>query len=121
MLYGKVLRSPYPHAKILSINTEKAEQLAGVKAVLTYKNVPGLNRFGIVFPDQPVLCGERVRYVGDAVAAVAAETIEIAQQALQYIEVEYELLPVLDSPHKALQPDAIQLHPEGNILHQTSI
>lgn len=119
MLYGKVLRSPHPHAKILSINTEKAEQLAGVKAVLTYKNVPGLNRFGIVFPDQPVLCGERVRYVGDAVAAVAAETIEIAQQALQYIEVEYELLPVLDSPHKALQPDAIQLHPEGNILHQT--
>lgn len=120
MLYGKVLRSPYPHAKILSIRTDKAKQLAGVKAVLTHEDVPGLNRFGLIFPDQPVFCEEHVRYTGDAIAAVAADSIEIAEQALRYIEVEYEPLPVLDSPTKALQPDAIKLHPEGNILHEAS-
>ena len=120
MLYGKVLRSAYPHAKIISINTKKAKQLAGVRAVLTHEDVPGLNRFGLIFPDQPVFCEEYVRYIGDAVAAVAADTVEIAQRALEYIEVEYEVLPVLDSPDKALLPDAIKLHPEGNILHKAS-
>ena len=120
MLYGKVLRSAYPHAKILSINTEEAKQLAGVRAVLTHENVPGLNRFGLIFPDQPVFCEEYVRYIGDAIAAVAADTVEIAQQALQYIKVEYEVLPVLYSPEKALAPDAIKIHPEGNILHEAS-
>ena len=120
MLYGKVLRSEYPHAKILSIRTEKAKQLEGVKAVLTHEDVPGLNGFGLIFPDQPVFCEDRVRYIGDAIAAVAADSIEIAEQALRYIEVEYEPLEVLDSPAKALQPDAIKLYPEGNILHNPS-
>lgn len=120
MLYGKILRSAYPHAKIISISTKKAEELPGVKAVITSKDVPGLNRFGLIFPDQPVLCDERVRYVGDAVAAVAAETEEIAEKALQLIEVEYEPLPVIDDPEKALLPSAPRLHPDGNILHQAS-
>ncbi len=120
MLYGKVLRSAHPHAKILSIHTGQAEKLAGVKAVLTYKDVPGLNGFGLITPDQPVLCEDRVRYVGDAIVAIAAETVEIAQKAVELVEVEYEQLPLLDSPQKALQPDAVKLHPSGNILHQAS-
>jgi xanthine dehydrogenase D subunit len=117
MLYGKVLRSSEPHAEILSISVEEAKKLAGVRAVVTYRDVPGLNGFGLIFPDQPVLCEDRVRYVGDALAAVAADTEEIAEQALSLIKVEYKKLPVLDSPEKALLPDAPLLHPGGNILH----
>ena len=120
MLYGKILRSDYPHANILSINTEEAEKLPGVVAVITYKDVPGMNRFGIIVPDQPVLCEERVRYVGDAVAAVAATSLAIAEQALKLICVEYEELPIIDSPEKALQADAVKLHPAGNICHRSS-
>ena len=88
-------------------------------AVLTHRDVPGLNRFGIVVPDQPVLCEDRVRYVGDAIAAVAAESAELADYALSLIEVDYEPLPILDSPAAALREDAPLLHPEGNVLHRT--
>lgn len=118
MLYGKIVRSAYAHADIVSISTEKAKKLPGVKAVITHEDVPGLNRYGIVFPDQPVLCEDRVRCVGDAVAAVAAETIEIAEQAIGLIEVVYKELPVVDSSEKALSPEAPLLHPGGNILHR---
>lgn len=120
MLFAKILRSAYPHANILSIFTEEAENLPGVEAVITYKDVPGMNRFGIVIPDQPVLCEERVRYVGDAVAAVAATSTEIAEKALKLIKVEYEELPILDTPEKALQSNAIKIHPAGNICHRSS-
>lgn len=120
MLYGKVLRSPYPHANILSINIEKAKELAGVVAVITHEDVPGMNRFGLVFPDQPVLCEDRVRFVGDAVAAVAAETEDIAAHALKLIQVEYEILPIVNDPEKAILSDSIKLHPNGNILHRSS-
>ncbi|RPJ99258.1 Xanthine dehydrogenase, molybdenum binding subunit [Bacillus subtilis] len=118
MLYGKVLRSAYPHAEIALICTLKAEAMEGVRAVVTHKDVPGLNRFGIVIPDQPVLCEDRVRYVGDAIAAVAAETEEIAEAALELVHVEYKELEVIDSPEKALRPDAHRLHEDGNILHR---
>nr|WP_240758482.1 xanthine dehydrogenase subunit D [Lysinibacillus sp. SGAir0095] len=120
MLYGKILRSSHPHAKILSIQTEEAENLPGVEAVLTYKDVPGMNRFGMIIPDQPVLCEERARYVGDAVAAIAATSIEIAEKALKLIQVEYEVLPIIDTPEKALLSNAIKLHPAGNICHRSS-
>lgn len=72
MLFGKVLRSDHPHALIHAIRTSKAEGVKGVHAVITHQDVPGLNRFGIVIPDQPVLCEDRVRYVGDAIAAFEA-------------------------------------------------
>ncbi|SDW41388.1 xanthine dehydrogenase, molybdenum binding subunit apoprotein [Marinococcus luteus] len=120
MLIGKVLRSEYPHARIKRIDTSAAEALPGVHAVLTHHDVPGLNRFGIVMPDQPVFCEDRVRYTGDAVAAVAAESAESADQALAAVVVEYEPLPVLDSVEKALTPEAEQLHENGNILHEAS-
>ncbi|WP_018662114.1 xanthine dehydrogenase subunit D [Heyndrickxia acidiproducens] len=118
MLYGKILRSQHPHAKIISIDTSRAEQLPGVAAIITAKDVPGLNGFGIVMPDQPVFCKDRVRYVGDAIAAVAAASVEIAEKALERIEVVYKPLPVIDSPKKALDPAAPVLHAGGNILHR---
>ncbi len=118
MLIGLVLRSPYPHARILDICTEAARKAPGVRAVLTAEDVPGLNAYGIARQDQPVFCSDFVRYVGDAVAAVAAETLEQAEYALGLIEVDYEELPVLDSPEKSLAEDAPLLHPEGNILHR---
>ncbi|MGN7458046.1 molybdopterin cofactor-binding domain-containing protein [Paenibacillus pasadenensis] len=118
-LWARVLRSEHAHALIRSIRTERAEALAGVHAVITHRDVPGLNRFGIAFPHQPALCSDRVRYVGDAVAAVAADTPEIAALALELIEVEYEPLPPLTDPRLALLPDAPQLHEDGNLLHRT--
>ncbi len=118
MLYGKILRSSEPHAEIVSISTDLARKLPGVRAVVTYKDVPGLNGYGIIFPDQPVLCKDKVRYVGDALAAVAADTEEIAEKALGLIEVNYRRLPVIDSTEKALEPGAPLLHPDGNILHR---
>ncbi|XEC93523.1 xanthine dehydrogenase subunit D [Paenibacillus tarimensis] len=118
MLYGRVLRSSFSHARIVSIRTEKAAAVEGVHAVLTHLDIPGLNGFGIATPNQPVFCEDRVRFEGDAVAAVAAESEEIAEYALGIIEVEYEELPVLDSPDKALEPGNVLLHPEGNVLHQ---
>jgi xanthine dehydrogenase D subunit len=119
MLHGRILRSPHPHAGIVAIHTDKARRIPGVYAVITHADVPGLNRFGIVNPDQPVLCEDRVRYVGDAVAAVAAETPELAALALESIEVQYVLLPVVDDPEWAQTKHAPKLHPGGNVLHRS--
>lgn len=119
MLAGRVLRSHQPHARILSLRTDKAAALPGVHAVLTHEDVPGLNGFGIAFPHQPVFCEDRVRYTGDAIAAVAAESDDIAEYALSLIEVDYELLPVITDPEEALKDDAVLLHPEGNVLHRS--
>ncbi|WP_319946953.1 molybdopterin cofactor-binding domain-containing protein [Paenibacillus caseinilyticus] len=119
-LHGAILRSSYPHARIVSIRTERAEAIPGVGAVITHRDVPGMNRFGIAMPDQPVLAEDRVRYIGDALAAVAAATPELAREALERIEVEYEPLPVVDDPEAALLPGSPQLHPAGNLLHSTA-
>jgi len=119
--YGRVLRSRHPHAYIRRIDTAKAKALPGVICVLTHADVPGLNGFGIVIPDQPVLCKEKVRMLGDAVALVAAETPETAAQALALIEVDYEPLPVVDDPLAALLPDSPPVHETGNIHLRTVI
>jgi len=120
MLYAKAARSKYPHALIKRISTEKAEAVPGVVAVLTHKDVPGLNGFGIVVPDQPVLCQDKVRYLGDAVAVIAAENLEAAERAAQLVEVEYEPLPVVSDPVEAMEPGASKVHEKGNILrHET--
>ncbi|KGE18905.1 xanthine dehydrogenase subunit D [Paenibacillus wynnii] len=119
MLVGRVLRSHQAHARILSIHTEKALSVPGVHAVITHEDVPGLNGFGIALPHQPVFCSERVRYTGDAIAAVAADTDEIAEYALSLIDVVYEPLHLLDDPEEAMKEGAILLHAEGNVLHHT--
>ncbi|WP_440109124.1 molybdopterin cofactor-binding domain-containing protein [Paenibacillus sp. QZ-Y1] len=123
MLYGRVLRSSYPYARILSIDITAAEAMEGVFAVLTSKDIPGLNRFGIATPDQPVFCEDVVRYVGDAIAAVAADSPERAALALDAIRVEYQEWTPLDSTEAALAPGAPELHEHGpgNVLHRTEI
>jgi selenium-dependent xanthine dehydrogenase len=112
MLYGATLRASYPHARILSIDTSEARSLPGVHAVLTHEDVPGRNRHGLVTYDWPVLCDDKVRYLGDAVAVVAAESPEIAREARDRIQVRYEPLPVVASAEQALQPDAAIVHEE---------
>ncbi len=116
MLHAKVLRAAYPHALLLGVDTSAAEKAPGVAAVLTAKDVPGRNGFGIIRKDQPVFAEDRVRYLGDAVAAVYAESEAQAQAALELIAVEYEPLPVVENPQQALAPDAPQLHEGGNLL-----
>lgn len=116
MLVGRVLRARYPHARILGIDTSEAEALPGVHAVVTHRDVKGLNGYGIVIPDQPAFCSDKVRYVGDVVAAVAAESDEIAERALSLIRVDYEVLPVVADAELALAPDAPLVHEGGNLL-----
>jgi xanthine dehydrogenase molybdenum-binding subunit len=115
MLYGKVLRSPHAHALIKKIDKSKAEKLPGVKAVLTWEDVP--NWKGGTLRVTPVL-GRKVRFVGDAVALVAATSEEIATEALDLINVEYEVLPAVFDMEEALKPGAPQLYEEypGNIV-----
>src|SRR4030043_868976 len=115
LLHGKVLRSPYPHALIKRIDKGKAEALKGVKAVLTWEDVPDWK-----FGNPPIfrILDHKVRYIGDAVALVAAETKEIAEKALNLIEVEYEVLAAVFDIEEALKADAPQLYDEcpGNVL-----
>jgi len=118
MLYGKILRSPHPHAKILNISTDKLKKRAGIKAVITGRDVPS-KKYGIykVVPetlDESILCVDKVRYVGDAVAAVAAIDEEMAQEALELIDVEYEILPGVFDPVEAMNPNAPLIHDKPN-------
>jgi len=125
MLHAKLLRSPYPHAKILNIDTSAAEKLAGVKAVLTYKEVAQRPFTPVYFvPSQAksmvldwVVMSDRVRWTGQPVAAVAAATADIAEAALELIDVEYEELPAVFDPEQAMQEGAPQLwdHAANNI------
>ncbi len=114
MLVGRVLRSPHPHAEIVAIHVDEARALPGVHAVLTAADLPDV-RVGRAIRDMPVLARGRVRFVGEKVAAVAAESEEIAERALGLIGVEYrELEPVFD-PREAIEPDAPLLHDPADI------
>ena len=112
LLHGKVLRAAHPHARIIRIDTHRAESLPGVAGVLTHKDIPH-NVYGFTFLDQPILASDRVRHLGDAVAAVAADHPEIAEEALRLIQVEYEVLPAIFDPEEAMRPGAPILH-EGH-------
>ena len=118
MLHGKILRSPVAHAKIRNIDISKAENLKGVKAVITAKDIP-LVKYSIspTWADKLVLADEKVRYIGDEIAAVAAVDEEIAEEALELIQVEWEELPAVFDPLEAMQPGAPRLHDavENNI------
>lgn len=109
LLWGKVLRSPHPHARIRSIDASRARTAPGVRAVVTGRDVPGLY-MGKQIRDMPVLCWDRVRYIGDRVAAVAADTPGAAEAALSLIEVDYEVLPAVFDPVAAAEPGAPLLH-----------
>lgn len=123
MLYISVLRAMKPRARVLSIDTGKAGDLEGVEAVLTAADVPGENYQGYIFKDWPtfVPVGEITRCAGDAVAAVAARTKEIADEALRQIEVKYEELEPVTDPKRALEADAPKIHENGNLLSRTYV
>jgi len=112
MLYGKILKSPYAHAKIISIDTSKAEILPGVRAVVTGKDAP-TERFGIYISDQLIIEPEIIRFIGQPVAAVAADTLDIAQEALKLIHVQYEEMPAVFDLEEAwsTNPPAV-IHPD---------
>jgi len=115
MLWGKILRSPYPHARILNIDTSRAERLPGVKAVVIGKDTLGI-KHGFVEtprypPDQYLLAMDRVRYIGEEVAAVAAIDEYVAEEALNLIQVDYEELPAVFDPEEAMKPEAPEIHP----------
>lgn len=116
MLYGAMLTSPHAHAKILSIDTGPALAIEGVVAVLTAKDVPGPNSYGVIRKDQPFLAGDKVRYAGDPMAVVIAQDKTVARRAAKEIRVNYEILPALFDPREAMKPDAIKIHEGGNIL-----
>src|SRR4249919_3978947 len=110
MLHVQVLRSPHAHARIVSIDTSAAEAMDGVEGVITCADVPGEDGFGVFVNDQPIMARDKVRYVGEAVAAVAAEDPLIAKRALSSINVVYEPLPAVYDPDEALRAGAPVLH-----------
>jgi xanthine dehydrogenase molybdenum-binding subunit len=124
MLTARTKRAGVPHARIQAIHTQRAQALPGVRAVLTHRDVPGSKNHGLVENDWPVLAYDVVRYVGDALAIVAADTPEIAAQALDLISVDYEALPVVPDPVTARRPGAPVVHserPEGNLLKHIKV
>ena len=110
LLHARIKRSPHPHAYIKHIDTSKALALPGVKAVVTGEDTPGF--IGLYLQDRHIFCRERARYVGDPVAGVAAISEEIAEKAIDLIEVEYELLPGVFDPEYGATPEAPLLHPD---------
>ena len=114
-LYLRVVRSPHPHALIKRIDTSKAEHVQGVVRVATAKDVPGSNYIGYVVQDRPLLCVDKVRFVGDNVAFVVADTPESAELGVRAVNVEYEQLPAVFDPGEALKPGAPAIHPSGNL------
>jgi 4-hydroxybenzoyl-CoA reductase subunit alpha len=111
MLYGKILRSTVPHANILNIDTSRAEKLAGVKGVVTGRDIPD-RQYGIVprAKDEYALARSKVRYIGDDVAAVCAVDPEIAEEAVELISVDYEELPAVFDPLESIKEDAPEIH-----------
>jgi xanthine dehydrogenase molybdenum-binding subunit len=124
MLTARTKRATVPHARVLSIDTAAARALPGVHAVMTHDDVPGRNLHGVFIKDWPVLCGDKVRYAGDAVAIVAADSEEIAAAALDLIDVDYEELPVVSDAIEAAKPDSPLVHEgraDGNLLKHIKV
>ncbi len=123
MLYAKVKRAMIPHGFLKKLDVSKAKAVKGVAAVVTAEDVPAEKNHGLVIFDWPVMVGvgERVRYVGDALAVVAAESQEIADQAAALIEAEFDLQPVITNPVMARQADVPQIHEKGNLLKHIKV
>jgi selenium-dependent xanthine dehydrogenase len=123
MLYAKARRAMIPHGFLTRLDISKAKALPGVVAILTAEDIPAARTHGLVIYDWPVLVGirERVRYVGDAIAIIAAESQEIAEQAAALIEAEFDLQPVITNPVQARQVGVPQLHEKGNLLKHIKV
>src|SRR3712207_8968975 len=121
MVWGVTLRSPHPHARIRRIDVAEALTVPGVTAVLTADDVPGENAFGLEHADQPVLAADVVRYEGEPVALVAADHPETARRAAQRIRVDYEVLPAVTDPRRAMDEDAPPVHRPGNLVRHLQL
>jgi CO/xanthine dehydrogenase Mo-binding subunit/aerobic-type carbon monoxide dehydrogenase small subunit (CoxS/CutS family) len=123
MLHARTKRAGIPHGIVKSLDISKAAALEGVAVVLTAADIPGKHTHGIVISDWPAMVGigEKVRYIGDAVAIVAADTREIATQALDLIEVEYDELPIVSGAVAAAEKDAPLVHESGNLLKHITV
>ena len=121
MLWGATLRSPHPFARIISIDFSAAYKIAGVEAIITAQDVPGKKTYGLIASDQPVFASEIVRYVGEPIAAVAADHPETCRRALAAIKVVYEVLEPITDAEVALLPKTIQIHPDGNLFRHQRI
>jgi len=121
MLWGATLRSPHPFARIVSIDFSAAYKIAGVEAIITAQDVPGKKTYGLIASDQPVFASEIVRYVGEPIAAVAADHPETCRRALAAIKVEYEVLTPITDAEVALLPQTMQIHPDGNLFRHQRI
>ena len=116
MLHMKILRSPHAHARLSAVDTSRAQTLPGVKAVLAAADCPD-TKFGLDVADATVLARDKVRYAGEEVAAVAAESIEAAERAIEMMQVDYDILPSHTSPEESLKEEAFLIHEDkpGNI------
>jgi CO/xanthine dehydrogenase Mo-binding subunit/aerobic-type carbon monoxide dehydrogenase small subunit (CoxS/CutS family) len=121
MVHGRILWAAYPYARILNINLSEAEKMPGVVGIVIADDIPGVNQAGVVVRDQVAIASDMVRYIGDPVACVYAETVDQANEALSKIRVDYEELPGIFTPEAAAKPDAPKLHKDGNLLHHTEI
>ncbi len=120
MLHGYVLRSTVAHARILEISTEEAERAPGIRAVLTYKDIPGINGYGAIVPEIPVLAYERVRYYGEPLALIAADSMEQAKAAAEMIKVRLEPLPAVLDVDEAMA-EKVKIHDKGNVARHTVV
>lgn len=121
MLWGATLRSPHPYARIVSIDLSEAWKVSGVEAVITAEDVPGKPTYGLISQDQPVFASDMVRYMGEPVAAVAADHPETCRRALAAIKVEYEVLTPLTDAEEAIGGTREAIHPDGNTLRYQKI
>ncbi|MGH9213999.1 MAG: xanthine dehydrogenase subunit D [Acidimicrobiales bacterium] len=121
MLWGTTLRSPHPHARIRSLDVAPALTMPGVVCVLTAEDVPGSPTYGLISADQPVLASGVVRYVGEAVAIVAADHPDTARRAAAAVAVDYEPLALLTDPAEALDPLTPVIHPDGNVVRRIEL
>ncbi|MBM3718403.1 MAG: xanthine dehydrogenase subunit D [Actinobacteria bacterium] len=121
MLWGGTLRSPHPRARIVSIDVSAAWRIAGVETVVTADDVPGQLTYGLISEDQPVFARGEVRYMGEPIAAVAADHPETCRRALAAIAVEWEVLPALVDPETAIAGGFDPIHPDGNVIRHQRI
>ena len=121
MLWGATLRSPHPYARIVSIDLSAAYKILGVEAIITNDDVPGKKTYGLIASDQPVFASEFVRYVGEPVAAVAADHPETCRRALAAIKVVYEILTPVTDAEFAILPTTSPIHPDGNLIRHQRI
>ena len=120
-LFGVTLRSPHPYARILSIDLSAAWKIDGVQAIVTADDVPGQLTYGLISQDQPVFASDVVRYVGEPVAALAADDPEVARRGMEAIVVEYEVLTPLLDADEAISGTRDPIHPDGNVIRHQRI